>query len=119
MPNPVFQIKAGAPANDGQGGARVRLWIRTSRGNELEFERHIPSPSPPTQITKAQVFAACKVLANTLEANEAAAIAAAQTPPPVFTDPTVFDATKAGATAALDADIAPSTGNAPAAGATV
>jgi hypothetical protein len=116
MANPVFQIKAASFTPNGID-AKVDLWIETSRGNALEIVRVITSPSSPTPITKAQVFAACKALANNLQAAEDAAAAAPA--PVVLTDPTVYDATKAGATAALAADIAPLTGNSPIGGATV
>jgi hypothetical protein len=116
MANPVFQIKLAQLAPNGID-AKIDLWIETSRGNVLEVTRVISSPSTPTPITKAQVFTACKKIANDLEAAESAAIAAAA--PVVLSDPNIYDASKTGATVALSTDIAPLTGNAPFGGATV
>jgi len=116
MANCVFQIVTGQYAPNGID-AIVDLWIETSRGNVLTLRRTLAAPSPPTPITKAQVFADCKTLANALQAAEDAAAAAGA--PTVFTDPTIYDATKAGATAAQPSDIAPLTGQPPVGGATV
>jgi hypothetical protein len=113
---PVFQIQAAQYTPNGID-ALVTLWIETTRGSALTITRLIPSPSSPTPITKAQVFAACKQLANNLEAAEAAAVAA--TPKPVLSDPTIYDATQGGAVAASPVNIAPLTGSAPVGGATV
>lgn len=108
-----FIVIAAKPINGSYVAGDYRVTIRywTSRGNSEELTQTVTLVGANNAALKTDLFGKVRTFVNGRESTETSVLA---TPaPPVFSDPTRYDATNGTPTAIAPADVPPDSGLAP------